>query len=573
MSAAEYQELGKRYYKHKEYQKAVDAFTEAIELMIIPTVAMLNNRAASFEKLQNFKMAAKDGRHMIKLDKGDARGYLRTADILQKMEKPDSAVEIYKHGLKNVLVSDENYKLLQGMLDKLIRQLSPPKSVDPFSVLPIEIVEMVIGYLTFRNMVTCLRVSKQWKQFLINRPRLWTDLDLSHARRNVSGSFVRHCVLRSQHKLKTATIHRFNHVDSLRSLATTCKALESLDFLSGTLGGESICEVTMCSTSLRRLILRDNTNISLDAVSQILRHTPNLTDAEFHNIESTGMRVDWKVDLPNLTTLVLTSGPASGSPYSINLNLQELFTRSPKLKHLTLTNWHKRPATDPDFTALESLESLKLQRYPLTTFPLLPPSLHLYEHIASDSNNHFTTSSPLTALNTQAALATYLPHLTALALCNLGALDPGFLDVLLLKAVNDETDIDFATTTSLTSLSLANTTVASKDALLRCLSNPRFSTLQELDLTDSLADDEVVDFVCATFPELRRVNLAKTRISGAGIRQLCVRLSGLEWIGADFCQSVSSVDAVELARGRGVEVSWRLVQVGKGKKGWRDRYL
>ncbi|KAF2494184.1 hypothetical protein BU16DRAFT_464551 [Lophium mytilinum] len=459
MSAAEYQELGKRYYKHKEYQKAVDAFTEAIESMIIPTVAMLNNRAASFEKLQNFKMACKDGRHMIKLDKGDARGYLRTADILQKMEKLDSAVDIYKYGLKNVSVTDDNYKLLQGMLDKLIRQLSPPKSVDPFSVLPIELVEMVIGHLTFRNMVTCLRVSKQWKQFLINRPRLWTDLDLSHARRPVSGSFVRHCVLRSQHKLKTATIHRFNHVDSLRSLATTCKALESLDFLN------------------------------------------------------------------------------------------------------------------PDFTTLESLESLKLHNYPLNNFPILPPSLRVYEHTASDSNNHFTTTSPLTALNTQAALATHLPQLTALALCNLGALDPGFLDVLLLKAVTDDVDVDLATSTSLTRLSLANTTLSNKDALLRCLSNPRFSTLQELDLTDSLADDEVVDFLCSTFPALRRVNLAKTRISGAGIKQLCVKLSGLEWIGADFCQSVTSIDAVELARKMGVEVSWRLVQVGKGKKGWRDRYL
>jgi F-box/TPR repeat protein Pof3 len=73
MSSAEYQELGKRYYKQKEYQKAVDAFTEGIESITIPTVGMLNNRAASFEKLENFNMACKDGRHMIKLDKSDAR--------------------------------------------------------------------------------------------------------------------------------------------------------------------------------------------------------------------------------------------------------------------------------------------------------------------------------------------------------------------------------------------------------------------------------------------------------------------------------------------------------------------
>lgn len=77
MSAAEYQELGKRYYKQKEYQKAVDAFTEAIESMTIPTTGMLNNRAASYEKLENYNAACKDGRHMIKLDKSDAKVGLR----------------------------------------------------------------------------------------------------------------------------------------------------------------------------------------------------------------------------------------------------------------------------------------------------------------------------------------------------------------------------------------------------------------------------------------------------------------------------------------------------------------
>jgi F-box/TPR repeat protein Pof3 len=62
------------------------------------------------------------------------------------------------------------WKLLQGMLDKLIRQLSPPKSVDPFSVLPIELVEMIISYLTFRNMVLVSLLFPSHQSALTSRP-------------------------------------------------------------------------------------------------------------------------------------------------------------------------------------------------------------------------------------------------------------------------------------------------------------------------------------------------------------------------------------------------------------------
>ena len=96
------------------------------------------------------------------------------------MDKLDAAIGIYKYGIKNVSVADENFKvstsnvewqrastrldisqraklrliqLLQGIHDKLTRQLSPPKAIDPFVILPIELVEMIISYLTFRNIV------------------------------------------------------------------------------------------------------------------------------------------------------------------------------------------------------------------------------------------------------------------------------------------------------------------------------------------------------------------------------------------------------------------------------------
>jgi F-box/TPR repeat protein Pof3 len=102
LSSSEYTELGKRYYARKEYQKALDAFTEGIEASTTTDISLFDYRAATWEKLEKLQPALSDGRSMIKADKTNARGYLRTAQILQKMGKLDVALGIYEYGLRNV---------------------------------------------------------------------------------------------------------------------------------------------------------------------------------------------------------------------------------------------------------------------------------------------------------------------------------------------------------------------------------------------------------------------------------------------------------------------------------------
>jgi F-box/TPR repeat protein Pof3 len=116
MSPEEYQELGRRHYKLKQYDKAVEAFTQGIELA--PTLSLFDHRAAAYDKLEDYNAAVKDGRDMIKLGKQDVKGYLRTASILEKMEKPETALGIYKYGMKNVPVSDKNFKVRLGHTKK-----------------------------------------------------------------------------------------------------------------------------------------------------------------------------------------------------------------------------------------------------------------------------------------------------------------------------------------------------------------------------------------------------------------------------------------------------------------------
>lgn len=109
LSAEDYQELGKTYYKRKQYQQAIEAFTQGIDTAVIPSVALYDYRAASYEKLANFNAAVKDGREAIRLNKKDVKGYLRTGSVLQKMNKLDTALNIYKYGMKNVSVEHKDF--------------------------------------------------------------------------------------------------------------------------------------------------------------------------------------------------------------------------------------------------------------------------------------------------------------------------------------------------------------------------------------------------------------------------------------------------------------------------------
>lgn len=116
ISPDEYQQIGKRYYKQKQYQKAIEAFTSGIEAAVRPTTSLFDYRAASYDKLENFNSALKDGREMIRLDQKDVKGYLRVGSILQKVGKLDKAIGIYKYGMKNVPVENRNFQVSSVVL-------------------------------------------------------------------------------------------------------------------------------------------------------------------------------------------------------------------------------------------------------------------------------------------------------------------------------------------------------------------------------------------------------------------------------------------------------------------------
>ena len=147
---SELQELAQAQYKRKEFKQALSTLNNALEDENIPSASLLDNRAAVHEKLDDLISALKDSRTTIKLHERDVTGYLRAGKLLQKMDKHQVALEIYKRGITK---QPQNVELLQKMHDNLKRSLSPPTAIDPFAQLPLEMVEMILAYLNFRQIV------------------------------------------------------------------------------------------------------------------------------------------------------------------------------------------------------------------------------------------------------------------------------------------------------------------------------------------------------------------------------------------------------------------------------------
>ncbi|KAF2196128.1 hypothetical protein GQ43DRAFT_476603 [Delitschia confertaspora ATCC 74209] len=585
LSANEYRELGKRFYKQKEYQKAIEAFTDGIESSDKTNIELLESRALIYAKLKDFNNALKDGRAMIKASLSSSRGYLRTGQILQMQEKWGPAVDLYRYALKRVSAEDEKLSLLQVELDKLTRQIAPPKAIDPFTVLPVELVQMVLSYMNFRDIVICRRVCKGWNNYLIRNPNLWTNMDLSLAKQSVSGRFIKNCMCWSKYKMTRATLHRFADPSVLRSLTTYCKDLTELEFITGPLISNSICEITSCAKNLQKFVY--GAEVTLNIVSQVLHYRPGLVHAEFNNITSTAHSADWTVDMPGLKVLSLKAHKR----FICNLRLSELFLRAPALENLTLKNlgdstWD--PVT-PSYNRLP-LTHLNLVNQEVFVFPPLPRTLtHLTLHpwypvkIPKPENvNSALLSTPdeISGVTIWNATRCHLTNITHLYLHHISNLHPYFLDIILNKYVDDSSEADadlkevsLQNCTALTSLSLANNILASTTDLISLLSIQRIATpaLTELDLTGLPITDEDVEPFPTLLPSLTHLNLSKTEITGAGVKDLVDRLRkpGLRKLVLDYCYNISSQDVIWYARRKGIDVSFRVSEhggIGGGKK-------
>lgn len=89
---------GNTFFKNKQYEQAIEKYTQAIELD--PSdVTFYSNRSACYAALGRWEEAAEDGRQCIITDRTFVKGYFRQALGLQNLGNLDGALEAVKRGL------------------------------------------------------------------------------------------------------------------------------------------------------------------------------------------------------------------------------------------------------------------------------------------------------------------------------------------------------------------------------------------------------------------------------------------------------------------------------------------
>lgn len=100
MSAEEYKAQGNQYFAAKDFTKAIEYFTKAIEASATPNHVLYSNRSASYASLKNFTKALEDAQECVKVNDSWAKGYNRVASAHHGLGNLDDAKTAYKKALE-----------------------------------------------------------------------------------------------------------------------------------------------------------------------------------------------------------------------------------------------------------------------------------------------------------------------------------------------------------------------------------------------------------------------------------------------------------------------------------------
>lgn len=182
--------------KQKDYEAALAAITSALKqshrnnAAPVHMITLLDYRHSIHVRMNQLDSALTDGKTMIRRDRADSRGYIRCSAIEKLRDNDDAAIKYLECGLKNARDSDPNLDTLTTELKKTRDEISAAlvmsRPRDPFATLPLEIVEMIVSYLDYRDHVRWLRVSRYWRKFLTSIPPLTDVLAFPGAKKPIT---------------------------------------------------------------------------------------------------------------------------------------------------------------------------------------------------------------------------------------------------------------------------------------------------------------------------------------------------------------------------------------------------
>jgi F-box/TPR repeat protein Pof3 len=440
-------------------------------------------------------------------------------------------------------------------------ELSPPKSVDPLTVLPRELAEQILNYLNFKQLMNTCLVSPQWAQFIRRTPNLWRHLDLTLAKRKVKSAFISRAINIGRSKLKTVTLRNLFDFDlALAALTKSCP-LEEINLRDTGVHTDKISCLLKPLKNLKSLSIGSGTKLYLASIHHILKNAAATLESLY--IEDVAAHAGYSelqfpvVAFPNMHELDL-SWRKQGPPAA---GLQAALNNMPNLRRLKLH--HLNPALPSmaferklDLKQLKHLSQLDLVwHFQKANELALPPSLKSFAlgTWRPKHANFFNDLHPYEPLQWP------LPSLEELHIC----IQEIKLDTVEQHALRPTTSANDGTpslihTISITSGDLQGVPV--KDFL----SQPRLKGLKHLNLRSCHGlDDDQMSSVASCLPLLQSLDVSGTDVTGAGIKD--VIKNGLKKLVVNDCRYLG-LDAVHWARNQGVKVEYRSTDSMTGGK-------
>ena len=100
LSAAEYKQQGNAAFSAKDFDKAIDLFTKAIEVSETPNHVLYSNRSACYTSLKKYEEALKDAEECIKINPTWSKGYNRKGAAEFGLGNLDAAATSYEKALE-----------------------------------------------------------------------------------------------------------------------------------------------------------------------------------------------------------------------------------------------------------------------------------------------------------------------------------------------------------------------------------------------------------------------------------------------------------------------------------------
>ena len=181
-SAEELKQLGNKAFAEKNYARAIDLYTDAIDMD--PTnYSLYSNRSASYCASQKYAQAAADARKVIEIKPDWPRGHTRLGAALQGQKDWQGAADAFKKALEldpNNAGAKEDLATCERMIQQESQQQNPfadlfrPENLDALRFNPKT--SALFNDPSFSAMINDIKASPQNLQKYANDPRLQTVL-------------------------------------------------------------------------------------------------------------------------------------------------------------------------------------------------------------------------------------------------------------------------------------------------------------------------------------------------------------------------------------------------------------